>query len=102
PKLAGVAFASTGLARPRPKKLHALAVLSGGARVDFASLRYDAGPKRWTGRTATGDDVSIAAAGLIALDLLLGGAVYLSELKPLRYEHTPYLGIRWPAGENAS
>jgi hypothetical protein len=33
---------------------------------------------------------------IVALDLRQGCAVYLSDLKPGRYEHTSYLGVRWP------
>jgi hypothetical protein len=102
PKLAGIAFATSGVARPRPKKTHALAVLSGGARVHFASLHFDPRVRRWSGRTTSGADVTVAEQALVALDLLGGPAVYLSELIPLRYESTPYLGARWPIGEDTA
>jgi hypothetical protein len=102
PRLAGVAFASTGLARPRPKKTHALAVLAGGSRVRFTSLHFDSAQKGWVGRSSAGADMAITEQGLIALDLLRGQAVYLSELAPVRYAHTPYLGVRWPLGEDVS
>jgi hypothetical protein len=102
PKLAGVAFATTSLARPQPKKLYAQAVLAGGARVAFTRLRFDAAARQWTGRTTSGADLAIAERGLAALDLFQGRAVYLSELQPLAYKHTPYLGIGWPAGTDAA
>ncbi len=47
-RLAGIAFATTSLARPRPKKMHGLAVLEGGARVHCASLTLDAAQRRWS------------------------------------------------------
>jgi hypothetical protein len=97
-KLAGVAFATTGLARPRPKKTYALAVLAGGARVHFASLEFDGAHKRWSGRTTTGADLTLAESALIALDIQHGRALFLTEVPPLAYKHTPYLGVRWPLG----
>jgi hypothetical protein len=100
PKLAGVAFATTRLARPRPRQTHALAVLASGARVHFASLRFDG--RMWLGCTTTGVDVAIAEPDLVALDLLLGQAAYLSDLTPVSYAHTPYLGIERPIGADAA
>src|SRR5438105_83739 len=47
-------------------------------------------------------DVRFGAGGLMALDLLGGSAVYLSDLKPLTHEQTPYLGVRWPIGVDAA
>src|SRR5207253_2365470 len=37
-----------------------------------------------------------ALAEVAALNTYQGKAVYLSDLKPRRYEHTPYLSVRWP------
>jgi hypothetical protein len=97
-RIAGIAFATTSLARPRPRKLHALAVLAGGARVQFASLRRDAALKQWSGRTTSGVDVAFPEPALIALDLMQGRALYLTEVPPLGYKYTPYLGAQWPLG----
>jgi hypothetical protein len=96
--LAGVAFASSSQTRPRAKKQYGRAVLAGGARVQFASLGYDSKEKQWSGRTVSGSDVTVAAADLVALDLVQGRAVYLSEMKPLGFKETPYLDVRWPLG----
>jgi hypothetical protein len=101
-KLAGIAFATSSLARPRPKKLHALAVLDGGARVHCASIAFDAVQEHWSARTTTGADLTWAEPALMALDLLHGRAVYLADLPPLAYKHVPYLGVRWPLGRNAA
>ncbi len=102
PKVAGIAFATANLARPRPKKLHALAVLAGGARVHFASLRFDAEPGRWSGRTTSAADVTVPETALVALDLLQGRALYLTEVPPLGYKYTPYLGSTWPLGVDSA
>jgi len=77
-------------------------VLAGGGRVHLTRLQFDSIQKRWVGRSSAGADVAMAEQGLIAMDLLRGQAVYLSELAPARYAHTPYLGVRWPLGEDAS
>src|SRR5262249_47929596 len=49
-----------------------------------------------TGKTLFGAAVSIPAKDLVALYVFQGRAVYLSDLKPRRYEHTPYLDVAWP------
>ena len=102
PKLSGIAFATSSLARPRPRKLYGLAVLAGGARLQLASLRYSAADKEWSGRTTTGMEVAVATEGLVALDLFGGHTVYLSDMKPLAHAQTGYLGLRWPIGVDAA
>lgn len=101
-KVAGIAFATTSVARPRPKKMHALAVLDGGTRVHVASLVFDAAQQHWSARTTTGADLTWDERALIALDIFHGGALYLSEVPPLAYKHTPYLGVHWPLGIDAT
>ena len=54
------------------------------------------------GKTLFGATVRVPIKQLVALDLRQGRAVYLSDLKPRRYEHTPYLGVRWPYTIDAS
>jgi hypothetical protein len=97
-KLAGVAFAASNQTRPRTKKLYTRAVLAGGARAQFGSLAYDSTEKLWTGHTTGGADVTISESGLVALDIMQGKAVYLSDLTPLGNKETPYLGVHWPLG----
>jgi NPCBM/NEW2 domain len=101
-KLAGIAFATTSQAKPRPNQLHALAVLSGGARVRFASLQLDSGKRQWSGRTTTGAEVAMAASDLIALDLLQGRTLYVTEIPPFAYRYTSYLGVTWQPGIDSS
>jgi hypothetical protein len=43
-----------------------------------------------------GATVDIPLEDLVALDIRQGRAVYLSDLKPVKYEHTPYLSVHWP------
>jgi hypothetical protein len=86
---------STTLARvPRPRGAYARLVLGDGGRLSLASARAD--DHVLHGKTLFGTTVEIPLADIIALDLRQGRAVYLSDLKPRRYDHTPYLGVRWP------
>jgi hypothetical protein len=93
-KLAVIAL-NTDLVRfPKPKAAYAHAVLANGARLALASARADG--QTFTGKTPTGTEVRFPVADLIALDLYQAKAVYLSDLKPARYEYTPYLDEHWP------
>jgi hypothetical protein len=52
--------------------------------------------------TLFGGAVRVPLAEVAALNTYQGRAVYLSDLKPRRYEHTPFLGDRWPWRADAS
>jgi hypothetical protein len=94
-KVAGVAL-STELTRvPQPRGAYGHLVLANGCRLTLVSAQCDDG-KTLTGQTLFDNAVKVPVDQIIALDLHQGRAVYLSDLKPLRYEHTPYLGIAWP------
>jgi hypothetical protein len=98
-KLAGIAWKTRRPARPRRVEGHA--VLKEGTRLNFTHLRYTRATHLWTGKTWFGETFAIAADRLVALDRWHGPAVYLSELAG-RYEHTPYLGVRWPLVADAA
>jgi hypothetical protein len=86
---------SAELARtPRPRGVYARLVLANGTRLLLSSLRAD--NQVLAGQTLFGAGVQLPVEQIVALDLLQGRAVYLSDLKPKRYEHTPYLDIHWP------
>jgi hypothetical protein len=89
----------------RPKGVHAQVVLIGdrrsrGSRITLASATSDG--KTLQGITAFGVPLRAPLEQVAALDILGGRAVYLSELKPTKYEFAPYLDIRWPLAVNAS
>jgi hypothetical protein len=84
----------------RPKETFAQAVLADGTRASLKSAACDG--KTLTGTTLFGAALSVPLDQLIALDLLQGPAIYLSELTPSKYEHTPYLGASWPLVIGAS
>jgi NPCBM/NEW2 domain len=93
-KLAALAL-STELARSlRTKGVYGRLVLINGARLSLLSARADG--QTLVGKTLFGATVQLAVKQIVALDLRQGCAVYLSDLKPRRYLHTPYLSVRWP------
>lgn len=86
---------NTDLARPfLPKGVYARLVLTDGTRLGLASARLES--KMLSGQTLIGVPVRVPSADMASLDLRQGRAVYLSDLKPRRYEHTAYLGVKYP------
>jgi hypothetical protein len=83
----------------KPKGSYARAVLTDGCRLSLAGVRGD--EAALTGKTLTGASVRLPWDRVAALDVLQGPAVYLSDQKPKRYEHEPYLGVRWPFAADA-
>jgi hypothetical protein len=95
------AFAlSTDLADKLPAKgPHARLVLapddrSPGGRLTLVSASCDG--KTFRGRTPFGAHVRVPLARVSALDVSGPNAVYLSDLKPAKYEYLPYLDEKWP------
>src|SRR5262249_38993019 len=73
---------------------YARLVLTNGARLSLSAATLE----RHTlhGTTLFGARVEIPLDQLLALDILQGKAVYLSDLKPKAYRHTPFLNVSWP------
>jgi hypothetical protein len=93
-KIAALAL-STELARTfRPKGTYGRLVLANGGRLSLMSAHAD--KQQLVGKSFFGAAVHVPVEQIVALDLRQGRAIYLSDLKPSRYEHTPYLGVRWP------
>jgi hypothetical protein len=100
-QVAAVAL-STELAQTlRPKGVYGRLVLAGGGRLSVTSAACDDGATL-TARTVFGARLQVPLARLAGLDLYQGRAVYLSDLKPARYEFTPYLDEHWPAAADSS
>jgi hypothetical protein len=93
-KLAAIALSSDFSRSLRSREPYAHVVLANGGRLSFASAHADA--RTLFGKTHFGATVEIPLEQLVRLDVRQGRAVYLSDLKPARYEHTPYLGVHWP------
>jgi hypothetical protein len=100
-KVAAVAL-NTELARwRRPPAPYAHLVLLDGSRLALATGKLEASTLH--GRTLFGADVAVPLHEIVALDMRQGRAVYLSDLKPRRYEFNSYLGgPDWPFTSDAS
>jgi hypothetical protein len=79
----------------RPKTSYARVVLADGTRLALATAEMAEG-KPISATTLFKTSVSFPLADLYALTILNGPAVPLAELKPKKYEHTPFLGDSWP------
>jgi NPCBM/NEW2 domain len=94
-RTAAVALSSDLTELPRPKGVYGRVILNAdGARISLASAHCADGVTL-TGTTLFGAALSVPLTDVAALDLFQGKAVYLSDLKPSRYEYLPYLNDRW-------
>jgi hypothetical protein len=85
---------NTSLVRvSRPRGAYARLVLAKGGRLSLVSARTDG--RYLIGKPVFGGSVKVPQENISALDIYKGRSVYLSDLKPRRYEHTPYLGANW-------
>jgi hypothetical protein len=100
PQVAYIAL-NTELAESlRPKGVYARLILTDGrsgkgGRLSLTSASCRDGATL-TGTTVFGARLSVPLREVAALDLHGGKAVYLSDLKPSKYEFYPYLDAAWP------
>jgi hypothetical protein len=95
-ELAAIAF-NPALARARkPKGAYVRVVLTDGSRLALTNSAISEGVL--TGTTLFGEKVELRLSGVVAVDVLGGKAVYLSDLKPNKVEQTGFLGVTWPWG----
>jgi hypothetical protein len=97
-QVAAVAMSTELVDRLRPKGLHARVVLTdkdggSGGRMTLTTATCDGILLR--GRTVFGALVRIPIERVVALDVLGGKAVDLSDLPPAKYEYHPYLDEKW-------
>ena len=93
--VAAIALNTDLMQRVRPRGVHGRVVLSNGSRLTLASAVAENGILR--GETVWGTAVRVALADLVHLHVHNGRSVFLSDLKPRRYEYRPYLGnLNWP------
>ena len=95
-QVAAIAFNSALQHAEVPAEPYFHVVLATGGRLALAKSRVAKGSATFEGRTLAGDAVQVPLDKVIAVDVRGGAAVYLSDLKPLKYEHTPFLGTPWP------
>ncbi len=100
PLVAAIAF-STDLSRSfRPKGPYLRMTLANGTRLSLQNAVAD--ERTLNGKTTFGESVRVAMSQLIAIERRQGRFVFLSDQKPARYDHTPYLGASWPYRPDAN
>ena len=93
-ELAAVVF-NPALVKPRtPKEPYSRIVLSDGSRLAITSPSLLNGVLR--GETLFGQKVVLSLDSIVAIDVLQGKAVSLSDLKPKKVEQAAFLGVQWP------
>jgi hypothetical protein len=78
----------------RPKTAYGRLVLRDGTRLSLATAASADGTAL-VGETLFKAQVRFPVERVAAIFMLGGPAVYLSELKAQKFEHTPYLGVTW-------
>jgi hypothetical protein len=94
-KVAAIALTTESAGAPKRRGSQARLVLADGGRLTLTAAACGDG-KSLTGTTVFGAELRVPLNHVVALDVLGGRAVYLSELKPRRYDFTPALDVRWP------
>jgi hypothetical protein len=84
----------------KPRSTYRQLVLMNGARIGVRTAELAGDELRAT--TLTGAAVRVPVAAVAAVNVYQGRAVYLSDLSPRGYEHTPFLGVRWPVANDRS
>ncbi len=93
-RVAAISLSSDLTRIVKPKGTSAHVVSANGARVTLTETMVLDG--RLVGKSATGQTVRLLLADVVSVSMVGGRSVYLSELKAIQYEHTPYLNLTWP------
>jgi hypothetical protein len=101
-QIAAIAFNSDLLYAKIPDRPHYHLVLTNGTRLGLDKARVDKGSNQLQGTTLFGAAVEVALTEIVTVDVRGGTATYLSDLKPLKYEHTPFAGTSWPLVQDGS
>ena len=106
-KVSAIALSTDGLDKMKPKGVYARVVLTGGdgtngTRLSLSSATCDGVILQ--GTTVFGANLRVPLDRIASLDLMQGAAVYLSEIKPAKFEQTSYLGdgVKWPLVADAA
>jgi hypothetical protein len=91
-----IAFSTELLAVKPPAGLYYHLVLADGTRLSVLSPSLAKGAAVLAFKTLFGTPVDVPVKHIIALDVRQGAAVYLSDLKARKFEHTPFVGTSWP------
>ncbi len=99
-KLVAVVFNPSLLERPKNARLRAWVGLSDGSR--FVALDFTAAGDKATLKLPGGVELNAKLSAIVALQVLGGRAVYLSDLKPAGYRYIPLLELSWPLAVDRS
>ena len=106
-KVSAIALSTDGQDKMKPKGVYARVILTGGdgshgTRLSLASATCDGVTLQ--GTTLFGAKLRVPLDRVASFDLMQGAAVYLSELKPAKFEQTSYLGagVKWPLAADAA
>jgi hypothetical protein len=91
-----VAFSTELLAGKPPAAVYYHLVLASGGRLSVQSPSLPKGAQALAATTLFGGEFEVPVDQIVGLHVYHGAAVYLSELKPRKFEHTPYVGTAWP------
>jgi hypothetical protein len=94
--IAAIAFSTELLTAKPPSGTYYQLVLADGARWSIVSPTLAQGAETLTGNTLFAAAVEVPINRIVAVNVRQGAAVYLSELKPRQYDHTPFVGTTWP------
>jgi NPCBM/NEW2 domain len=107
-KVAAIALNTDGVNKLKQNGVYGHVVLTGdarsnGTRLSLASATCTDG-STLQGTTTFGASLRVPLQRVAALDWMQGAAVYLSDLKPAKFEQTPYLGdgLKWPLAVDAA
>jgi hypothetical protein len=93
-ELQAVVFNSKLVSFPKTETLRALLSLTDGSRITVRDWRLDS-EAGLVFDAAFGARLSVPLPQVVALQVLGGRAVYLSDMQPAAYQFTPYLSETW-------
>jgi hypothetical protein len=93
--VAAVALSTELASVPKPKGAFGRVVLADGARLSLSKAVCDDG-KTLSATTLYNARVQIPLSELVALYVYQGNAVYLSDLKPSKFDWKPFGNLDWP------
>lgn len=91
----GLAFNPDLIDFSQSDDIRALVTLDDGSRFTVREFGIKSG-EQFECAAVFGAKLSIAVSRIVSLQILGGGAVYLSDLQPAKYEFTPFLSLKWP------
>jgi hypothetical protein len=94
-KIAAVALSSELASAPKPKGVFGRLILADGARISLSKCEYTGG-KTLSATTLYNATLHILLDEVLALYIFQGKAVYLSDLKPVKFEWKPFGNLDWP------